>query len=282
MKRVVASIPVHENISVIVDQLENYRSFVPSFVGIVLHVSNCCSKDFFEKLISLSENEYKNYLFINPERLNVTKGNWPCGLTSLFCSNFNFIKEKIDFDLYYLSNSNDMFVKAGVETIFDFYESGVNVLSDNPLSDRSDVILFKPLLETKFKQFHSTLSFAEGSFYPKEKFDDMQKFIFQELLLTIPIEDLNLQNGLIGGQEYLFTTIFYSLFPELFECRYKDKILDIDISTFEYHVHNLNEILSGRRNAYAIKRVPRSFANSLRCKIRNLSNLHKSSIGQKI
>ena len=116
--KIAISIPVHEKIDVIRDQIENIQKFIKCPV-IVLHVSASFGElEKLEKELSAYQNVY-----INPEHL---KTGW-ADIIHTHLSNFRFLSAQTEFDYFVMHSSNDMYVRKDMESYIGRYEAGFNI-----------------------------------------------------------------------------------------------------------------------------------------------------------
>lgn len=116
--KIAISIPVHEKIKVIRDQIENIQKYIQCPV-IVLHVS--ASFGDMQKL----EKELSVYqeVYINPEHL---KTGW-ADIIHTHLSNFRFLSAQTEFDYFMMHSSNDMYVRKNIERYLCRYEAGFQI-----------------------------------------------------------------------------------------------------------------------------------------------------------
>ena len=115
--KLVISIPVHERPDVIQNQILNFQKYIPNSI-IVLHVS----KGFFEKY-SIDEIVRHKDVYINPIHLDTKWSN----IVQTHISNYEFIRDQIDFDYFILHASNDMYIRSGFEQYIQKYVAGFNI-----------------------------------------------------------------------------------------------------------------------------------------------------------
>lgn len=163
--KIVVSIPVHEKIEVIKDQVENINKYI-KFPIIVFHVSASFSE--FQRLQQVLS-VYQN-VFINPERL---KTEW-ADIIHTHISNFKFISSQMKFDYFMMHSSNDMYIREHIENYIRKYDAGfcVRKVTRNNLhwwpanAALRDKVLKNMMIETG--QTMVIASQIEGSFYNYE------------------------------------------------------------------------------------------------------------------
>ena len=266
-KSVVISIPVHEDYDVIIDHLNNIKKFVPNS-SVILHVSGDSHISLFNMLNRSSENEFKGFLYINQKQY-LTYSRFDAGevrgLSTVHASNFRYINSLVKFDVFALETSNDMFVRKGVESLWNNYECATT-LTTTSVEDwlaNTDQI-GKDLIANmnKFVEIKVTKKFPqEGSFYPREIFKQVSDIILD-----------GLDNKLLSAEELVLHTLAYNIKPELHESCVNDSYVFHD---HRYGATANSDILSVRNgeklNKYAVKRVPRVMQDPCRQFIRELT-----------
>lgn len=301
--RIAFSIPVHEKIDVVHDQIKNISYFAPGSL-ICIHLSRKFELDKAEMDLLL---DYKNVV-INPTRKETQWGN----IIQAHLSNFDYLYNNFDFDMIVFHASNDMLVKKGVHEYISNYICGFNKL---PIEDwkyikqlREDEVVAQILNLLKTDTIVRTQ--IEGTFFEKKLF----KKIYDTLMLVYketnnhniyPREEIyisTLANSYIEGKEhgrpYVFSDVYftkelidyYNIFLKMnliFKKIAKKALMrigirkDWDIISFsiikliiesnaqkisskvEQHYHHKNGL-------YGIKRVNRNYHSPLRKKIRSL------------
>jgi hypothetical protein len=115
MARLCISIPVHEQLIVVFDQIDNLRAFLPADTIIVLHVS----QSFCDAQVVA--NMMPEGVYVNPTQLQTEWGD----VMPQHHSNFRFIREIETFDYFVIHASNDMFVLPGAAEYIATADMGV-------------------------------------------------------------------------------------------------------------------------------------------------------------
>lgn len=266
-KKNIMSIACHEQPLVIRNQLLNIKKFVPN-CQVVLHASADSGQQFKETLIHLSNTEFKDFMFVNSYSYHTHSphdAGFVTGLTTVHASNFRYINSIIsDFEIFAISTSNDMFVRKGMENLFENYKCCTT-------SYREDIDTYSANCHPNFKAFvylmqqHIDVKFAtqcatEGTYYPKDCFKAFSDIMLDKI------------GGIIKCEELLVHSIILNLFPEL---------LGSNVGgTFVFHNPQHNETLTqdvldvraGKyQHKYSVKRVPRIINNSCRNFINELT-----------
>lgn len=163
------SIPVHENVEVILDQIANYRRFAPDS-GIVLHIA----RQFYQSSPDISRLRNLENVWINPDPLYTGFGL----VLKCHISNFLFAKKLgISFSHFCLHASNDLFVRSGVEAYvvqndFGFCQWQVSDSGwfSNWYQDYIKDSVFRRMMRSIGKSPGILASQVEGTFYPTAEF----------------------------------------------------------------------------------------------------------------
>ena len=265
-KKVVISIPVHENYDVIIDHLNNIKKFVPN-CSVVLHVSGDSHISLFHLLKKASENEFKNFLYINDNQfLTYSKfdaGNVR-GLSTVHSSNFRYINNIVNFDTFAMETSNDMFVRFGIENIFNKYECAVTINTSSVNDWRATDKVAADLIDEmcKFVEIKAMKKFPqEGSFYPRDVFKQVSDIVLD-----------GLTNKLLSAEEMVLHTLAYNINPELHESCLNDNYVFHDANDSATKQSDILAVRNGElKNKYAVKRVPRTMDNQCRQFIKELT-----------
>lgn len=176
---IVFSIPVHEKLEVVLDQIINFK-FFNSECGIVLHFSD--KFDYVNS--SITKNEFKKIvrnignIFLNPESLRTGE----CDIIQAHLSNFNYIKELYEFEYFVLCASNELFIRHGAYQWIKEYDCVIysSKVSEHPewvqgKVAKRDIELQKLMREIDATEIIGTR--VEGSCYKKDLFDEICKVI---------------------------------------------------------------------------------------------------------
>lgn len=172
--KIVFSIPIHERLEVVLDQVINFFHFNHD-CAIVFHLSqgfnyrdSKVSKDEFLRAITEIGNVY-----VNPESVR-TGG---ADIIQTHLSNFRYINSILDFVYFSLCASNELFIKEGLYEHIVPYDCGLeflNILSPEQkewvpgLQAQKDIELKKYIEKNEGDSIFG--SHVEGSFYKKELF----------------------------------------------------------------------------------------------------------------
>lgn len=114
--KIVVSIPVHENMEVILNQIDNFQKFIPN-VFIVLHISEKLSaRTRLEKII---REHYKRVL-INPRCVETAWGN----IIYAHIDNFRYACTQMEFEYFVMHASNDMYIRYGFDDYIKKFDAG--------------------------------------------------------------------------------------------------------------------------------------------------------------
>ena len=256
-KKVVISIPVHEQPLVVADHLRNIKKFVPNS-AVILHASADGPPNFKEDILSLSNNEFKNFAYVNDTYYHTYAANEAgnvYGLSTVHSSNFRYINNIIDFDIFALETSNDMFVRKGVESLFEQYRCACGIKKDDVEAWRSRDIGAKNLIDSlnrfapvKFIEKHA----QEGTFYPKDVFKKVSDIVLDGL------------GGFVPAEELVLHTLAFSVDPSLYENVYVGSYVFHNAAHGATANEDILKVKSGVTGHYAVKRVPRRMNDACR------------------
>lgn len=175
--KLVISIPVHEKPDVINNQINNFNKYINDF-AIVLHIS----KSFFETYTIDEIQKYKN-VYINPVNLD-TK--W-ADIIQTHLSNYDYIKNVLNFDYFVLHASNDMYIKKGFDKYIQKFEAGFNirkVIEPNSYWWPGNLALQDTDLVKIMKKCGQSMVIAsqvESSFYKRDIMEQISRIISSTL-----------------------------------------------------------------------------------------------------
>ncbi len=283
MKRydLVFSIPVHEQINVVVDQLINFSHF-NNGCAIVLHLnpSFVLSNDDFALLKKVSD--YLGNVFINPKRLKAGLNN----IIQTHLSNYEFIRN-LDFEYFVMSSSNELFVKKGAYDYimqFDCVEYGQKTsIKTNPeeinwkqmkhaIKDESLINATSPILDGFLYGGQ-----IEGSYYKKELFEKM----WMRINSFFDYEHLS---NLYAKEEVYFHTLCAYFDDGSFRKSENVTFADWD-NGLKVYKRTVRAIQKKDVNYFSVKRVTRELNNYIRIYVRNRSKyyfIEKKIIGNDV
>ena len=158
--KILVSVPVHEKPEVLLNQVQNFRRFLPDSI-VVAHIS----KEFYERYSDGNLHGTKN-LLVNPEHLSTSWGN----IIQAHLSNFAFARKTLDFDFFLLHSSNDMYIRHGAEKYIEGLDAGFNhrIVREGSFWWPADAAVEDERLSRIMKKCGTTeivASQVEGSFY---------------------------------------------------------------------------------------------------------------------
>lgn len=175
------SVPVHEELPVVFDQLDNLRAFLPDDSMIVLHVAKGFSDP--AQLSSMMPDG----IYVNPTSLSTEWGD----VLTTHNSNFRFAQTLEPFDYFVIHASNDAYIRSGADAYVSSADAGCQVTpcqpwieqlpSSSPISRRSGPQSSRQVSPTNsFSAFVADLggcpalhSQPEGMFFRTELFDEI-------------------------------------------------------------------------------------------------------------
>jgi hypothetical protein len=179
--RVVFSIPVHENVRVIEDQIENLQRFVPG-AQVVLHLS----QGFYYFLVrgkgvrsealmrasTIPRLRARPGVFVNDARLPTEWGN----ILHTHLSSFRYADANLDFDTFVLLSSSCMLVKPGAEELMGSYDFGIGLRVAELGNDWKACNETDPIYQAIAQEAGATdlyVNQVEGTYYRRELFRRM-------------------------------------------------------------------------------------------------------------
>ena len=266
MLNIIFSIPIHQRFEVVLDQIYNFRHFNPN-CGIVFHLSqgfdeagSALSKDEFLSIVEKIGNVY-----INPTSVRTGFAD----IIQAHISNFEYVKDCVDFDFFAVCASNEAFVRSGLYDYIRDFDCG---FSSCPIKKASDwrfgdwLFQDEKLLSYVNNTEAKILNFTkpEGQYYKKNLFLDICTKIKG-------FYDYNVMPFAYPREEVYFSTIACNM-------NAAQQSLKIgDIFTYSaYHFAFLwdvsriecNRVSSGRYPFFSVKRVDRSINDNIRIYLR--------------
>ena len=168
------SIPVHERIEVIVNQLQNFKRFLPRAM-VVLHVSQGATFKKMDLYQALNENKIDSAL-INPNSVQTSWG----GIILAHFENIEFIKSLGNASHIIFHSSNDMLVRDGLDDYLSIRDNIFNhrVIQPNSYWWVGNEAFVDATLSKILSPYGSGLKVAsqiEGSMYQAELLYDIVK-----------------------------------------------------------------------------------------------------------
>lgn len=195
---VIVSVPVHENLDVVKDQIRNFKKYILG-VGIVIHIS----EEFYRQIKGLKELETISDVFINDKHINTDEK----GIIYAHISNYHCASAHCSFDYFIMHASNDMYVKEGITDYLYNYDAGFNIHKifsysqwwpgNYALQDKQLLYLLK-----KHEMDAIIGTQVESSFYKSDVFGYIVKIIEE----SVSYEDIQLK---YPREEIYFSTIAY-------------------------------------------------------------------------
>lgn len=277
MLDIVFSIPIHERLEVVVDQIINFRHFNPN-CGFIFHFSqnfdyekSGLTRIQFEEIVSKIGN-----IYINPNSLRT-------GLSDIIqahLSNYQYIKDKIQYEYFVMSASNELFIKSGFGQFIKDYDCGVEQLDVTDWTNNSH--FSQDAKNDKFTQDilkylnydRIIFSHIEGQYYKKDLFNTIYTAINANY-------DYKSANKFYPREEYYFSTVI----GYLKQMKQELKIGPV-ITYNAYHFDHLwdakpseiNYLLKNSELFYSVKRVNRLINDNVRCYLRQKNGYLESEV----
>lgn len=174
---IIFSIPIHEKLEVVIDQIVNFFYFNPNS-AIVYHISqgfnysgSGLTKERFLSIIKQIGNVYINPMSVRTGRDDIIQAH---------LSNFKFANDNLDFGYFCLCASNELFLKNGLSKYIEPFDCGLEFLNVLSSENREWVAGLKAQKDPDLKNYLMKNggvgiwgSHVEGSFYKKELFVDI-------------------------------------------------------------------------------------------------------------
>ena len=264
MYNIVFSIPIHEKFEVVVDQICNIKYFNKN-CGIVFHIS----ESFNYKDSKISREQFENIVkeigdvWINPVSLRSGRSD----IIQTYISNFEYIKNFVDFEYFAFCASNESFIKSGTyEYLKDFAWGTRNIIISKPEDWKFGKDLFDDKDLTNFLKSQGgqiIFSNAEGQFFTKGLFDQIcykinSFYDFTQIVNFYPREEIYFSsvaaclakdNGCKMGQIYTYSAYHFRFLW--------------DVTRFE-----INKLLKNDNQLFSVKRVDRKFNDNIRVFLR--------------
>ncbi len=186
-------------------------------------------------------------------------------LTTVHAENFKYISSIVkDFDIFAINTSNDMFVRTGVDTLFEKYQC-CTTAHNEPIesfynnchqNSKVPIDILKKHIDVKF----ATSCATEGTYYPKYTWEAANDII------------LNKIGGYLKCEEVMVHTLILNLFPELLKSNVGETYVYHNSAHYEIKDQDILDVKSGKYpNKYVVKRVPRTINNHCRNFINELT-----------
>lgn len=261
MAKVAISIPVHEQAGVVENQLRNIQHFVPNS-AVILHVSGDSPSSFLQEIKTLAR-KMDGFVFVNPITYHThapKEAGQVTGLSTVHASNFIFADSVVKFDTFAIDTSNDMFVRTGIDALFDQFACGFHVSMSDPADYPYKEVIrdIAPFVSVKTMEKGS----QEGSFYPRHVFKEVS-----QIIQKIP--------GFIKAEEMYLPSLVFNLFPELYQQNSGEHYVYHNPAHYAVTRHDIHEVQYGNYGPrYGVKRVPRNINDETRQYINQISGLN--------
>lgn len=268
------SIPVHERLDVVVDQIFNILHFNPSS-AIVLHLSqkfdydnSPLSKQDFVSIVS----QFPGVL-INPESLRTNL----LDIIQVHLSNFGYASSVIDFDYFCMSASNELFIRKGLSERICAYDAAVGRIDVNDHMgwywEQAQPSLQDPSIKQMFANTGWTNIYGsqiEGTFYRKDLFLEMKTLIEA-------VYDYQVMPYAYARDEVYFSTIVNNKIDH--GCQLAISSLYTWVpwhrGNLAVYIIDILQILLFKKNIYSVKRISREISDNTRSFIRYIGGYAK-------
>ncbi len=262
---IVFSIPIHQRLEVVVDQILNFRYFNPN-CGIIFHLS----KGFDYQGSHITKDQFKEIcqelgnIFINPESVRTGFAD----IIQAHISNFKYISSFLDFKYFAICASNELFIRGGLNKYICDFDCGVMQVK---LDYNKWPHGIKASKDIEFKNYLSShpnmpvlFTYPEGQFYKKDLFfkiiNDIDSFYdYRKMEVPYPREE-----------------VYFSTIANIINKGHSIKIAKpFNYSAYHFtHLWDVTKIeidnlLSKECSFYSVKRVNRILNDNIRIYLRD-------------
>ena len=190
--KILFNIPVHENMDVVVNTIENIKKFVADPI-IIFHVN--------PSFASFDQSRLEKYtnVIVNPNRLPFVK--YTSMLPILMVNFYHTLH--IDYDYHCIFYSNEMFIKPGIEKHVENYRC-VFEKHFMDQSDRYEEMSSACAIPGYFDNQPKINNLVEGTMYTKELATKIFNFI-NDNLSQLLVSNTSIEETVIPTLAYMFT-----------------------------------------------------------------------------
>lgn len=267
MLNIIFSIPIHQRLEVVLDQICNIQHFNPN-CGIVFHLSQ--GFDYKTSLVSkdefIEQTKRLGNVFINPESVRTGFAD----IIQAHMSNFEYASKICDFQYFAICASNESFIREGLYDKIRLYDCGYRL---NKLEKSSD-------WKYGEKLFHDSdlLNYLKSNGYniidvttPEGQY--FKKDMMAEVVETIKgFYDYRNMKEAYPREEVYFSTIARNVFP-------KAKVGSIfTYSAYHYKFLwdvtrvEISNLVNKETDIFSVKRVDRQLNDNIRVYLRHKYN----------
>lgn len=264
MLNIVFSIPIHQKLEVVLDQICNIQHFNPN-CGIVFHMSkgfdyktSLITKEYFLQKVKQLGN-----VFINPESVRTGFAD----IIQAHISNFDYVSKVCDFHYFAICASNESFIRPNLYDHLKQVDCGYRL---NSIEKASEWKYGEPLFRDQ-----DLLGYLKANGYnlidvttPEGQY--FRKDIMMEVVETIKhfYNYLNMKEA-YPREEVYFSTVARNLFPNA-------KVGKIfTYSAYHYQFlwdvtrSEINRLIHFKGDIYSVKRVNRQLNDNIRVYLRD-------------
>jgi hypothetical protein len=258
------------SLDVVREHIKNIFMFVPDSI-VVLHVTADQSNDFYMGAKAL-ELEFCERVFVNDKRYSTFDPvHNVVGLATVHVSNYEYVKKLINFDVFSIHASNEMFIRKGVDNVYNNHSIGMT--SYEPVDSYYDgkIIFNDRFTAGENRDFLANAinkiipikkvywgGVAEGYFFDKNIMDEISRVVLA-------------LNHRVSCEPMVFSTIALNLFPEVIP-RGAGRVTFTTSSQIvnDTEINNTLYGINGFESFFALKQVPRDINHPVRIKINNI------------
>lgn len=263
MLNIIFSIPIHQRLEVVLDQICNIQHFNPN-CGIVFHLSQ--GFDYKTSLVSkdefIEQAKRLGNVFINPESVRTGFAD----IIQAHMSNFEYISKVCDFRYFAICASNESFVRPGLYQYISQYDCGYEQRYITKEDNWYDGAVYKDddLMRYMKKNGFSKIDIThpEGEYFKKEIFNKIVESVksfydYKQMKLVYPREEI------------YFSTVACNLLPNAkvgevfaYSAYHKGRLWDVTRP-------EIVRIIKSMSPLYSVKRVDRTLNDNIRIYLRD-------------
>jgi len=192
--KILFSIPIHENMDVVINIVDNIKKFVKD--PIIIFHANPIFKDFDASRFDIYSNVY-----VNSNRFEFTKYH---SLLPILMTNY-YETSHLEYDYHCFFYSNEMFIKPGIED----YIAGKQCVFENVFSptasDRHREMFAACDIPDYFQGQPFINNHIEGTLYSKQLIDKIFAFVSQHLMALLTSKT-SIEETVIPTLAYMYTS----------------------------------------------------------------------------
>jgi len=191
--KILFNVPVHENMDVVVNTVENIKKYVAEPI-IIFHV-NPVFKDFDKSRLDSYTDVY-----VNPNQFEFTKYH---SILHILMANYYETKH-LDYDYHCFFYSNEMFIRSGIESYIADHECVFENVFGSTALDRHLAMYSACSIPNFFQGQPYINNHVEGTMYSRQLIGKIFDFI-SENLMPLLTSKTSIEETVIPTLAYMFT-----------------------------------------------------------------------------